>query len=91
MLSLCLLLGFLSWGLPLIALISKKRLRLTSLSLTLCAASLYMAIYHTNLLVRKDDWAAIEDTYVGILFGATVLVAVNAILNIAALIKNRRT
>ena len=84
MLAFCLLLGFLSWLLPTFTLIFKRRPRFTALSLTLCAASLYCAIYNTNLLVRKGDWAAIEDTFPGVLFGATVLVAVTAVLNLAA-------
>ena len=90
MLSLCLLLGFIAWIFPVISMMSKKHPRLTAPSLAFCAASLYFALYNTNLLVRKGDWAAIEDTFVGVLFGATVLVAVTAILNAAALIRKKK-
>ena len=90
MLSICLLLGFIAWAFPVISLISKKHPKLLSPSLLFCAASLYMALCHTHALVEKGDWAAIEDTFGGILFGATVLVAVTLILNVIALIKRNK-
>ena len=90
MLCVCLLLGFIAWTFPVISLISKKHPKLLSPSLLFCAASLYMALWDTQIQVREGDWAAIEDTFGGILFGATVLVAVTLILNIIALIKRKK-
>lgn len=83
-------LGFAAWAIPVIELFIKRKKNLTGWSFALCSASLYLAICDTQRLVEKSDWAAIEDTHVGILFGATVLVAVTLLLNLLARILKRK-
>lgn len=90
MLMVCLLLGFTAWALPVVELFLKRKKNLTAWSFILCSASLYLAIYDTNRLVNKPDWAAIEDTHGGVLFGATVLVVVTAVLNLVARLVKRK-
>ena len=80
--------GFAAWALPVAAMLRRKNY--TSASFALCSASLYLAILDTERLVNKPDWAAIEDTHAGVLFGATVLIIVTAALNTAAVVVNRK-
>lgn len=80
--------GFIAWALPVAAMLRRKNY--TSASFAFCSASLFLAIMYTQQLVRKDDWAAIEDTHGGVLFGATVLIIITAALNLAAAIANRK-
>lgn len=79
---LSLILGFAAWVLPVAGMFRKRNF--TAASLILCAASLYVEHCQTNRLVNRGDWAAIEDTYPGVLFGATVLVVITAVLNTLA-------
>ena len=83
-----LILGFAAWVLPVVGMFRRKNY--TSASFAFCSASLFLAIIDTQRLVNKGDWAAIEDTHGGVLFGATVLVIVTAALNLAAAIRNRK-
>ena len=80
--------GFAAWAMPVIGMLRRKNY--TCASFALCSASLYLAILDTQRLVEKSDWAAIEDTHAGVLFGATVLVIITAALNLAAAIRNRK-
>lgn len=80
--------GFIAWALPVAAMLRRKNY--TSASFAFCSASLFLAIMYTQQLVRKDDWAAIEDTHGGVLFGATVLIIITAALNLVAAIANRK-
>lgn len=83
-------LGFVAWAIPVVELFIKRKKNLTGWSFALCSASLYLSISDTQRLVEKGDWAAIEDTHVGILFGATVLVAVTLVLNLLARFLKRK-
>lgn len=80
--------GFIAWALPVAAMLRRKNY--TSASFAFCSASLFLAIMDTQQLVRKDDWAAIEDTHGGVLFGATALIIITAALNLVAAIANRK-
>lgn len=88
MLMYALAVGFVAWALPVVAMFRRKNY--TSASFACCAASLYLAMIDTQRLVDKPDWAAIEDTHGGVLFGATVLVIVTAALNVAAAVIERK-
>ena len=50
---------------------------------------LYLQFWVHDILVDKGDWSAIEDTSNGILFGATVLVAVTMLLNVIAALRRK--
>ena len=82
-----LILGFAAWGLPLLGMLRRKNY--TSGSFALSTASLYLQFWQHDILVDKGDWSAIEDTSNGILFGATVLVAVTALLNLMAALRRK--
>lgn len=88
MLMYALAVGFAAWVLPVVAMFRRKNY--ASASFALCTASLYLAIIDTQHLVNKPDWAAIEDTHIGVLFGATVLVIVTAALNVVAAMIGRK-
>ena len=77
---LSLILGFTAWGIGLFGILRRKRVG--TFTWPLCALSLYFQLRQVNLLVRKEDYAAIEDTFPAILFAAGVLLAVNAILSV---------
>lgn len=84
-----LILGFAAWVLPVVGMFRRKNF--TGWSFALCAASLYLQINQTNLLVNKGDWAAIVDTYPAILFAASVLLVVTVALNVAAAVIDKKT
>lgn len=77
-----LLLGLGAWVISLASIFRKKSR--AGWSFGLCAASLYLQILQTHILVNKPDWAAIEDTYRAVLISATVLISVTVLLNIIA-------
>lgn len=56
----------------------------------LCSAALFLQICQTNVLVNWQDWAAIEDTFLGVQVAATVLLNVAVILAAVNLIRCRK-
>lgn len=82
-----LLLGLISWGLPIIALFylknkNYKRVRnLAILSISLTLISIYFQILYNNHLVSIGDWVAIEDTNNAVVFACTILITVTFCLN----------
>lgn len=81
-----LVLGLISWGIPLVLLARKTSgmnaaLKGSVISLGCALGSLLMEILYTNHLVTISDVSAILDTQGAIVFGAFVLVTVTGILN----------
>lgn len=91
-----LLLGLISWGLPVAALSwpalrtdGGRTRRLSALSLVSCAAALLLQVLYTGHLVMTADWTALLDTYRTVIFASVVLVLVTTVLN--ALLLCRKT
>ena len=83
-------LGLLSWGLPIVYLcIKKHREAFTCGSLSCALLSLYFQLREVMRRADLHDFGAIEDTINGVVFCATVLLAVTLILNTAAWLKKR--
>lgn len=82
--------GFLSWGLGAVSLFRKARHGWSHASLILCILSLMSQFFEVNRQVQEEDWAAIEDTFPGVLVAAVVLVCVTLALNGASLLRNNR-
>ena len=82
-----LLLGLISWSLPIIALFylknkNYKRIRnLSILSISLTLISVYFQILYNNHLVSIGDWVAMEDTSGAVVFACTTLIAITFCLN----------
>lgn len=81
--------GFLSWGLGAAALCRRDWSILPVSSLSLCILSLVSQFLEINRRVDLEDWAAIEDTFPGVLVAAVVLTCVTLALNAAALLRRK--
>ena len=82
--------GFLSWGLGAVSLFRKGRHGWSHASLILCILSLMSQFFEVNRQVQEEDWAAIEDTFPGVLMAAVVLTCVTLALNGASLLRKNR-
>lgn len=81
--------GFLSWGLGAVSLFRKGQNGWSHASLILCILSLMSQFFEVNRQVQEEDWAAIEDTFPGVLVAAVVLTCVTLALNAAALLRRK--
>lgn len=79
-------LGLLSWGLGVAALVSRKE-PLSVCSLICCALALLLACTYFYGGVQCEDWSALMDTAGAMLLSASVLTAVNLLLNGGALVR----
>ena len=85
-----LVLGLVSWMLPIVYLFVKKRRDFfTCSSLTCVVVSLYFQLREVARLTDQGDWSSIEDTIHAVVFAAGVLIFVTLILNILAWCKKR--
>lgn len=83
-----LVLGVVSWILPLVGMGWKKgdsgrALIFSFLSVAACAASLCLQLHYSNYLVRIEDWSALMDTSGAV---ATFLLLTTLVLNAVALL-----
>ena len=89
-----LVLGLAAWVLAVLAVMGKqanKSHRFSVSSFSLCSVSLLLQIFEVNNRVNLNDFSAIIDTIRAVILAACVLVGVTVILNIAALIRNRKS
>lgn len=85
-----LVLGLVSWMLPIVYLFVKKRRDFfTCSSLTCVVFSLYFQLREVARLTDQGDWSSIEDTIHAVVFVAGVLIFLTLILNILAWCKKR--
>ena len=85
-----LVLGLVSWMLPIVYLFVKKRRDFfTCGSLTCVVFSLYFQLREVARLTDQGDWSSIEDTIHAVVFVAGVLIFLTLILNILAWCKKR--
>ena len=85
-----LVLGLVSWMLPIVYLFVKKRRDFfTCSSLTCVVFSLYFQLREVARLTDQGDWSSIEDTIHAVVFAAGVLIFLTLILNILAWCKKR--
>ena len=88
-----LLLGTISWILGGLAIKSKGNRNshgFAGLSLSACILALFLQFIQIQKLVVKGDYAAIEDTIEGVIFGAVVLIVITLALNIIAFVRRLR-
>ena len=84
---LSLLLGLVSWGLGIRALLHPRQSWCCLLSLLSCSLSLLLQLVQARGLVLLGDWSALMDTMDAVLSAAFLLVAVTAVLNLIALFR----
>lgn len=92
-----LLLGLISWTLPIINIIiykngtQKNWVNLSILSMSACIISLWFQIIYSHYLVVIEDWSALMDTTGTLVFVSAVLIIVTIVLNTINLLlyKNR--
>ena len=86
-----LVLGTFSWILGGLAIKSKSGRNsrgLAEFSLFTCILALFLQFLQIQKLVVKGNYAAIEDTIEGVIFGAVVLIVITFVLNIIAYVRN---
>lgn len=82
-----LLLGLISWTLPIINIIryksgnQKNWITLSILSMSACIISLWFQIIYNHYLVVIEDWSALMDTTGALVFVSAVLLIITIILN----------
>ena len=92
-----LLLGLLAWILPIINLTKqnkaehRKWVAFVFISISACAVSLYLQILYGHHLQNIEDWSAIMDTSLGVVFVSTVLLFATLVLNILTIIVYSKT
>lgn len=90
-----LILGLISWVVPIMRIGLKTKKNITShcsiISFSSCATSLLLQIFEIKNRVNLEDWTAIMDTIDTVALESVVLVAVTVILNIFALKKFSNT
>ena len=79
-----LLLGLLSWGLGLGAVLRPGTRWLSIGSLLSCGGALLVQLLEVHRRVELGDWTALMDTMDAVVLAAIVLLAVTALLNLAA-------
>ncbi|WFA09061.1 hypothetical protein [Tissierella sp. Yu-01] len=82
-----LVLGLISWILPIVNLRSNNKnwIILSIVSISACSISLLFQIFYTHYLVKINDWSSLMDTIGAVFFAATVLFTVTIILNVITL------
>jgi biotin transporter BioY len=90
-----LMLGLIAWILPVVNLLrdkkqeKKKWIRLSLISVSTCAISIYFQIFYIYYLVKIEDWSALMDTIGAMAFASAVLIIVTIILNAFTIILYR--
>ena len=89
--NLCaLLLGFISWGVPALAIWRRKYSVLTAwLSFVPCVMAVIVSALSTQIWIAKRDWSALEDTNGVMVFAGLFLLIVTVVLNVWAYLRGR--
>ncbi len=83
-------LGLLAWGFGTAAIKSKKDpYSYSVISFSLCAVSLCFQFIQFENLLEIRDFAAIDDTIEGVIFGAGVLIGITIVLNVIAILRKQ--
>ena len=88
---LSLIMGLLSWGLPIgnLFMHNAKSGLLSVLSFIACTVALYGQILYTNHLIQINDTIALLDTNDAVVFASRILIIGTIVLNVLPFIKDR--
>lgn len=89
-----LLFGLFAWGLPGFELMrekisGKRRMAVIVASFSACAIALCFQLYYNYYLVRVEDWSALMDTMLAVIYAASVLSVITIFLNTMLVVKYR--
>lgn len=83
------LLGLISWALPLASITLRKKSGtasfLSTASFACCSFSLLFQLFEVRNRVNLEDWSALMDTINAVILAAVVLICITAVLNIFSL------
>lgn len=84
-----LVLGLISWIIPIIAIARCKRVPLGP-GMTCCAAALLLQLMEAKRRVNLSDWSALMDTIDAVVFAALVMLGICLVLHAAAFLRSRK-